>query len=69
MGMAPLRTITGVREAEKMTFQDRVCLRCPADHPTLGVDDEQHLLFDCACTDAVRIDHIGMVIGVSVCVC
>jgi hypothetical protein len=59
MGMAPLRTITGVREEEAVAFRDRVCLRCPAGHPTLGIDDEQHLLFECAATHAVRMDHIG----------
>ncbi len=54
LGVAPVRSTCRAR-GEDTPYCQRVCLRCGA-----GVDDEHHLLFDCASTAACRRDYPGV---------
>ncbi len=61
MGEHGLRSVPDHRQPDQhLPFRERVCQRCPCTWPALGVDDEHHLLFDCACTAPIRDKYLGL---------
>ncbi len=47
-------------------FPERVCRQCPCAWRNINVDDEHHLLFECAHTASQRRDHSALLPAQSV---